>query len=56
LTTPGLTLMVLLPGMNMAIFLKGLGSALGTRVSHDHSFAGLPCDWFVVAANHTMES
>jgi hypothetical protein len=56
LTTAGLVLMVLLPGMNMAIFLKVLGSTLGTRVSHDHSLAGLPCDWFVVAANHTMES
>jgi hypothetical protein len=45
LTTAGLALMVLLPRMNMAIFLKVLRSTLGTRVSHDHSFADLPGDW-----------
>jgi hypothetical protein len=56
LTTAGLAWMGLLPGMNMAIFLKVLGSTLGTRVSHDHSFARLPCDRFVVVVNHTMGS
>jgi hypothetical protein len=32
-----LTLMVLLPGMNMAVFLELLGSTRGTCLSHDHS-------------------
>jgi hypothetical protein len=32
-----LTLMVLLPGMNMAVFLKVLRSTRRTYLSHDHS-------------------
>ena len=32
-----LTLMVLLPGMNMAVFLELLGATRGTCFSHDHS-------------------
>jgi hypothetical protein len=56
LTTAGLALMVLLSSMNMAILLKVLGSTRGTRVSHAHRLAGLPCDRFAVVVNHKMGS
>jgi hypothetical protein len=36
LTATCLALVVQLPGMNMAVFLEVLGSALWTRLFHDH--------------------
>src|SRR5262245_19052005 len=46
--------MVLLPIVNMTIFLEALGATRWTRLSHDHNCLHPPWYRLVILINHTM--